>query len=78
MFDYTLSKEYDIDAFVKYVKLFDRNLEMEKEPLLRDVDSSLIQIYKNEKEKVVLKADAVVDATYVTSNIDLSNIILKA
>lgn len=74
MFEYTLSTEYDPAIFKKTAATLDSALKMRKEPLIRDVDDTLVQRYTDGENTVVLRADVEVDATYIESDINLGHL----
>lgn len=75
-YTYTISKEADNDAFDKICLEIEKGLKsIGKEELLIDVDGSLIQRYRVENKLIKVFNDYEVDAVYVDSDIDLSDIV---
>ena len=72
MFDYNIAKSYDIEAFKRVCNKIEETLEnLSKDKALIDVDTSVIQIYYIENEKIKVICDIEVDAVWVESAIEL-------
>ena len=75
MFDYTILPYADDEIFNKVLNLFESKFpDIQKEKLLVDVDDSAIQIYVNKDKRIKFYNDYEVDAVYIESDIDLSDI----
>lgn len=75
MFDYNICPESNKKEFYNVCKKIESHFpELEKKELLEDVDSSLIQVYYYKGDKIKVMNDTDVDALYVVSSVDLSNI----
>lgn len=75
MFNYTISREADNKAFLKACSIIENGLKpLRKENILIDVDGSLIQVYYVDNQKIKVLNDYEVDAVYVQSEKELSNL----
>lgn len=75
MFDYTILPYADDKIFNKALNLFESKFpDVQKEELLLDVDNTAIQIYVNKDKRIKFYNDYEIDAVYVESDIDLSDI----
>lgn len=76
MFSYNISKVADNKAFHKVCSSIESELkDIKKEKLLVDVDGTMIQKYTRTDGSITVFNDYEVDAVYVDSDVDLSNII---
>lgn len=76
MFNYNISPKVDNKAFKTVCDKIERNLvAYSKEPPLVDVDGSILQIYNTKDGKIKVNNDYLVDAVYIESTVDLTNII---
>lgn len=76
MFSYTTSLTANNTEFKKTCAALEANVkDIEKGKLLVDVDGSMIQTYKAKSKTIKVYDDYEVDAVYVDSEFDLSNII---
>lgn len=75
MFDYTLSKTANNKVFLNACKKVEDKFPFaKKEKLLVDVDGSAVQIYNIENGKIRIDSDYDIDAVFVQSDIDLSDV----
>lgn len=75
MFNYTVAKEADNTAFLNACAKIENEIKpLKKEKLLIDVDGSAIQVYYAENKKIKVLNDYEVDAVYVESDKELSNL----
>lgn len=74
MFDYNICKEVDQKAFIAACKKIENNLTAKKEPILKDVDGSEIQVYYKDDKKIKVLNDYEVDAVYIESEINLDKL----
>jgi hypothetical protein len=78
MFDYTILPYADDRVFGNALNLFESKFpSFKKEELLVDVDDSSVQIYIYNNKKIKFYNDYEVDAIYVKSDIDLSELDFK-
>ena len=76
MYSYNIAKNADKNAFKHACNLIENQIEkLKKEKLLTDVDGTAIQIYNAPEGKIKVYNDYEVDAVYIDSEVDLSNII---
>ena len=76
MFSYNVSKNADKKAFDSICSCIEATISIEKkENCLKDVDGSLIQIYKTTSGQIKVCNDYEVDAVYVDSEVNLDKII---
>ena len=76
VFSYNIAKTADSEAFKKICNTIDSKMkDNKKEQLLVDVDGTQIQIYNSSAGKIKVYNDYEVDAVYIDSDMDLSNII---
>lgn len=76
MFSYNVAKKADRKAFDKTCSAIESQFGgIEKEGVLVDVDGTQIQIYRRGTSKIKVFNDYDVDAVYVDSDIDLSQIL---
>ena len=69
-------KNADKKAFDNICALIEaKHKDIQKEPLLVDVDNTQIQIYNAPGGKIKVYNDYEVDAVYVDSDVDLKNIL---
>ena len=79
MFDYTILPYADYKIFNNALNLFESKFpDVQKEELLVDVDDTAIQIYVNNDKRIKFYNDYEVDAVYIESDIDLSDIDFKS
>lgn len=79
MFDYTILPYADDEIFNEVLNFFENKFpDIHKEELLVDVDDTAIQIYANEGKHIKFYNDYEVDAIYIESDIDLSDIDFKS
>lgn len=79
MFDYTISPYADEKIFNMALNLFESKFsDVRKEKLLVDVDDTALQIYVKSDKRIKFFNDYEVDAVYVKSDIDLSDIDFKS
>lgn len=75
MFDCTIARKNDVDAFNKAVMLLDKAFpDAKKEKLLIDVDGTLLQIYHLSDGYIKVCDDYDVGAVFVESDHDLSSL----
>ena len=74
-YDYTISKEADIDVFINQCNVFERIAGLTDNFI--DVDGSIVRIYKYSTGEINVYLDYFVGATYVKSNIPVENYLLK-
>lgn len=75
MFSYTVSKVASEEAFKKTCRLLeDRIAGIDKDKMLEDVDGTAIQVYRKGTDSIKVYNDYEVDAVYIDSEIELSNI----
>lgn len=73
MFNYTVAKEADNNAFLNACAKIENEFKpLKKEKMFVDVDGSLIQIYYTENKKIKVLNDYEVDAVYINSEKELS------
>lgn len=76
MLSYNIAKNADNKAFGTACTLIEAKFkDAKKEPLLVDVDGTQIQIYNAPGGKIKVFNDYEVDAVYIDSDVDLSNIL---
>lgn len=76
MYSYNIAKNADKKAFNHACNLIESKTKgIEKEKLLEDVDGTQIQIYNAPGGKIKVFNDYEVDAVYIDSEVDLTNII---
>ena len=76
MYSYNIAKEADDAAFKKACESIEANLKgIEKEDILVDVDGTMIQIYNTPDGRIKVINDYEVDAVYVDSDVELSNVL---
>ena len=79
MFDYTILPYADDKIFNKDLNLFESKFpDVQIEELRGDVDDTAIQIYVNNDKRIKFYNDYEVDAVYIESDIDLSDIDFKS
>ena len=72
MYDYNIASEYNIEIFEKVCQKIESNvIDLKKDALLFDVDTSAIQNYYNHSIKIQVFCDIEVDAVWVESGIEL-------
>lgn len=70
---YFLHKGYDIDKFKEICKSVEKLYpNFNKQPLLTDVDDSLIQVYSHNNLEIVITNSAELDLIKAVTNVDLS------
>lgn len=74
MFSYNVFKEASDAKFNNACKKIENSLNIEKKPPIIDVDGSIIQIYTDGNKNVKVYNDYEVDAVYIDSDIDLSQL----
>ena len=73
MYDYNIFPSYDIEKFKTACKKIENFVpDLQKEQILIDVDSTVIQIYHKENFKIKVTCDIFVDAVWVESETELS------
>ncbi len=76
MFTYNIAKEADNKAFKDVCAAIEAKVKgITKEKLLTDVDGSLIQTYNTQNGSIKVYNDYEVDAVYVDSEVDLSEVL---
>lgn len=76
MFSYNIKKTVDKISFDHTCSLIESKIEnIKKEDLLEDVDGTQIQIFNTPNGKIKVFNDYEVDAVYVDSEIDLTEIL---
>lgn len=71
-FEYTICTQFDEELFKKQCKAFEKKFpNIEKEPLLEDVDGSSYQTYHHEGGDFVVANDYDIGCLYVESDFDL-------
>ncbi len=76
MYSYNIAKNADKKAFNHACTLIETKIkDIKKEKLLEDVDGTQIQIYNAPGGKIKVFNDYEVDAVYIDSEVDLTNII---
>lgn len=74
-YSYTLCPEISNEVFIDtYQKIEQRWPEFRKERLLIDVDGTVLQIYYQGQNEVVVYNDVEVGAVYIESDIDLDDL----
>lgn len=69
MYNYTISKKTDEEIFNKQCIAIEKHITfLEKEPLLVDVDGTMIQEYKKKDLQIKVVNDFQMNAVYVESN----------
>lgn len=72
MFSYTVKRSASEEAFEKTCLMIEsRFRQIEKDRLLKDVDGTTIQVYRNGVETIKVCNDYEVDAVYVDSEVEL-------
>lgn len=75
MFKYTVAKEADNKAFLSACNKIENQIHpLKKETPLVDVDGSVIQVYYCKNKKIKVLNDYEVDAVYIRSEKDLSDL----
>lgn len=76
MYSYNIAKNADKKAFDHACALIETGIkDIGKEKVLVDVDGTQIQIYNAPNGKIKVYNDYEVDAVYIDSEVDLTNII---
>lgn len=76
MFSYNISKTASIKAFKNACSAIEAGLKgIQKEELLTDADGSQIQIYETDDGKIKVYNDYEVDAVYIDSEVNLSDLL---
>ena len=69
MYSYTISKSANAEVFRETCNLIEQHYpQIKKDPLLEDVDGSLVQIYRIEEGQIRVESDFQVDAVYADSD----------
>ncbi len=73
MFTYTICAEANKSIFLKQCAALEKRLlGLEKEKLLQDVDSTLIQTYFLNGDEIMVYNDMNIGAVYIKSKVDLT------
>lgn len=72
MFEYTIKKAYDTEAFQKQCRLLVKHMPgLVDVRYLMDVDESEVQIYDFGGKRIKIVNDAEIDAVYIESEVNL-------
>ena len=75
MFSYNVARCADQTAFLRACALLESGIkELQKMPLLTDVDGTQIQVYCVQGKRIKVVNDYEVDAVYVESEVELDGI----
>ena len=78
MFDYNINKTASNLEFKNACAKIERHFpNCKKDALLIDVDGSLIQVYRNDDNKITVFNDYEVDAVFIESEIDMNEIFVE-
>ena len=72
MFDYTICNMPDAVLFEKQCRALEKHIpQLTAEPILEDVDGTLIQSYRHPRGEVTVRNDMYIGALWVESEFDL-------
>jgi len=72
VFSYTIAKNADSAEFHRICKAIEALFELSSvQPLVEDVDGTLIRIYKTKQGEITVVNDCYVDAVYVDSEVEI-------
>ena len=72
LFEYNVCNQADEELFYKQCAAIEKAISfLKKEPLLEDVDGTLVQKYVAPSGKITVRNDVQTDALYVLSEFDL-------
>lgn len=74
MYEYNICSQADNDIFQRQCLAIEKHVpNLKKDPLLIDVDSSLVQVYRVDKSTIHVYNDVSTNAVYVKSDIPLES-----